>query len=237
MTFVAPSRWLADRVKERFDGRLRAEWIPNGIDLSIFKPIVDKDAVRHALGLPAGKKVILAVAHSFESECKGKAHLVQAAELLSSRWGDALAIVVVGHWREDTRPHSPIWSFRDSIQDEDLLNLYYNAADVLVLPSSAENLPNTLIEAMAAGVPCVAFRVGGCPEIVRQGERVKTGFLARPYDKEDLALGIDRILALSQEQKNEMSLCCRRVVEQDYSIRVQAQRYDDLFGARIASHE
>jgi glycosyltransferase involved in cell wall biosynthesis len=74
------------------------------------------------------------------------------------------------------------------ITDPSKMRDIYAAADVFVTPSLEENLPNTIMEAMACGTACVGFEVGGIPEMI---EHKKTGYVAQAFDSADLATGIN----------------------------------------------
>ena len=78
------------------------------------------------------------------------------------------------------------------LHDDLSLRALYSAADLLVLPSRQDNLPNTGVEAHACGTPVVGFRTGGLPDIV---DHQRTGYLAQPFDPHDLAAGISWVLA------------------------------------------
>lgn len=67
----------------------------------------------------------------------------------------------------------------------------YNAADAYVTPSLEDNLPNTIVEALSCGIPCVGFRIGGIPEMI---DHEINGYLAQPRDAVDLATGINYVL-------------------------------------------
>ena len=105
----------------------------------------------------------------------------------------------------------------------------YNAADVFVLPSLSENLPNTIMEAMACGVPCVAFKVGGIPEEI---DHLKNGYVAAYRDAEDLAKGIAWVLeeadyeSLSQQAVHKVMQC--------YSQQSVAVRYLEVYQQAMA---
>ena len=102
---------------------------------------------------------------------------------------------------------------------EEMVELY-NSVDAFVLPSLSENLPNTIMEAMACGVPCVAFDVGGIPEMIDHKEN---GFLARYKNVEDLAEGIRYVL--NPENHERLSKAAREKVMQQYSEKSVAQKY------------
>ena len=77
------------------------------------------------------------------------------------------------------------------------LRAYYSAADLMVVPSRQDNLPNTAVEAHACGTPVVAFHTGGLPDIV---EHKRTGYLAQPFHTQDLAAGISWVLEDTQRR-------------------------------------
>ena len=98
-------------------------------------------------------------------------------------------------------------------------------ADLFVLPSFTEGLPNVLLEAHACGVPVVATAVGGTPELVRDGE---TGYLVPPGEAPALA---DRIIRLLVDDgvRRQMGANARARVREQFTFAVQARQYLELF--------
>jgi glycosyltransferase involved in cell wall biosynthesis len=93
----------------------------------------------------------------------------------------------------------------------------YAAADVFVTPSLEENLPNTIMEAMACGTACVGFEVGGIPEMI---EHEKTGYVAKAFDQADLAKGIKGCLesttAGAKSRERALQLYDQSIVAQQH---------------------
>jgi len=87
------------------------------------------------------------------------------------------------------------YTFTGYLTDEKRIIDFYNASDVFVLPSLEENLPNTIMEALACGVPSVAFNVGGIPDLINHKSN---GYLAKYMDITDLAKGIEETLTKSE---------------------------------------
>jgi glycosyltransferase involved in cell wall biosynthesis len=228
--FVSPSRWLAGCARARLHEEVSVSVIPYGVPLDVFKPARDKRAVRLALGLPLEGSIVLCGAQNIDDARKGTRYLMQAIEMLNKRRREAVTVVAFGNAPKGSGLPAD-WIHTGTIRDEALLNLYYSSADVFVLPSLADNLPNTLIEATAAGTPCVTSDVGGCPDIVREGE---TGFVAKQQDAEDLAQCIEKVLEMDNERWRQMSVTCRRVAVAEYDVKLQAQRYLELFVEMIS---
>jgi glycosyltransferase involved in cell wall biosynthesis len=103
-------------------------------------------------------------------------------------------------------------------------------SDAACLPSLAEGLPNSVMEAMAASLPVVATAVGGTPELVIPGE---TGFLAAPGDAAALAAELLRLLA-DPDQGRRMGIRGRRLIERDHSLQRLAEAHAALYGAVLA---
>ena len=103
----------------------------------------------------------------------------------------------------------------------DRLVAAYSAPDVFAAPSIQENLPTIVLEAMAYGIPCVAFDIVGMPDMI---EHKKTGYLARPYEPEDLAERILRVLA-DQERKGRLGRSSRQKIDEGFSVESIAARY------------
>ena len=111
----------------------------------------------------------------------------------------------------------------DVRQRVDMENIY-NAVDLFVIPSLEENLPNMIMEAMACGVPCVGFNVGGIPEMI---DHLHNGYVARYKSSEDFANGIHWIL--TDPEYDELSAqACRKVLG-NYSESIIAKKYTDLY--------
>lgn len=224
VALVAPSRWLADLAKKRFGEIVRVDCIPNGLDTAVFRPLEEKTAVRKILGLDPSAHIILAGSQYPGDPRKDAASLVKAVADAHATRGTTIQVVMFGAAPDNCVPDD--WIRVGPIGNEDQLNLYYNAADVFVHTSHADNLPNTLVEAIAAGTPCVTSAVGGCAEIVRDG---KTGFVARKKDVEHLASCICCVLAMSAGEAAAMSQRCRDVALAEYSLERQAKAYLQLF--------
>lgn len=224
VTLVTPSRWLAGVARRRFGELLTVKCIPNGLSTETFKPIATRKTVRDALGLPPDGPLILTGADVVRDPRKGYRYLAEAIDLLRL---EGLIVSVVSFGQVPPPAECPSgWLFSGQIRDEALLNLYYNAADAYVLPSLADNLPNTLVESIACGTPCVSFDVGGCGEVVREDA---TGYLAKVGSAESLAAGIKRVLRGDRGAREKMRANCRRVAEEEYALSVQATRYAELF--------
>ena len=189
LTIVSPSSWLAKcaRASSLFK-ELRIEVIPNGINTHVYKPI-DRDFARTLLNLPKEKVLILFGSANLNDRRKGWKYLKQALESLScTGWREKIELVVFGsnHSGEDSITDF-ITHYFGRLQDDISLALIYAAANVFVLPSMQDNLPNTIMEALACGTPCVAFNIGGISDLV---DHLENGYLAQPHNPEDLVKGI-----------------------------------------------
>lgn len=194
MTIVTPSRWLADCARQ---SALMRDWpvhvVPNLLDTDKFRPH-DKALCRDILGLPQGVPLILFGAIGGGKDLrKGFDLLLAALRQLSAKGRCADAHCVIfgqSQPRDEPSVGYPI-HWMGHLHDDWSLALLYSAADVVVVPSRQENLPQTGTEAQACGTPVAAFNATGFPDVVEHGA---TGYLAQPYAAEDLAQGIHWIL-------------------------------------------
>ena len=100
----------------------------------------------------------------------------------------------------------------------------YNAADVYITPSLQENLPNTIMEAMSSGTPCVGFNIGGIPEMI---DHKLTGYVAEYKSSEDLAKGIN--WTLFEADAETLSYNSREKVMSIYEQKKVAALYKTLY--------
>lgn len=192
---VTPSRWLADCAR---DSALMCDWpvsmVANPIDTERWKPL-EQSLARELLGLPADVPLLLFGAMGGGREPrKGFDLLLQALEHLRDDPGaQGMELVVFGQRAPQSPPNLgfPI-HYTGHLHDDLSLHALYSAADVMVIPSRQDNLPNTGVEAQACARPVVAFDTGGLSDIV---DHQHTGYLAKAFDTEDLAHGIAWVLA------------------------------------------
>lgn len=227
--YVACSRWLESEAKKSalLNGQ-KITNVPNCIDTHIYKKN-NKQEARQLLGLPADKKLILFASQRVTNENKGMNYLIEACKQLAAT-DEKPGLVILGGHAEDIVEQLPLEAYPlGYVNDELRIVDVYNAVDVFVLPSLSENLPNTIMEAMACGVPCVGFKVGGIPEEI---DHKKNGYVAEYRNADDLARGISWIL--SEADYASLSENAIHKVAQNYSQQSVAMKYLDVYHQAMA---
>ena len=235
VTFATCSRWLKERAGQSalLNGHTIVD-IPNPISTGLFKP-QNSLAARNKMELPTDKKLILFGSVKVTDKRKGIDYFVESCKLLAEmhpELKEELGVVVYGKNSEQLKPLIPFQVYAlDYISNEkDLVNIY-NAVDLYVTPSLEENLPTTIMEAMACGVPCVGFNVGGIPEMI---DHLHNGYVAEYKSAEDLANGI--IWTLSESEYQSLSEeACRKAVS-NYSESIVAKKYIDIYNKITGDH-
>ena len=226
-TVVTPSLWLAQCVRtSALLGGARCEVIPNGLDLERFRP-GDRAAARARLGVAPERSVVLCGGAGIGRDPnKGLPLLAAALRSLPAERRATIEVLVFGTEPADRLPDAGV-PLRELgfIHDEAALAALYAAADVFVAPSLHENLPNTVMEAMACGTPAVAFDLGGLPDLI---EHQRNGWLARPSQVDDLARGIEWVLA-DENRRRALGERARAKTEAEFEIGRVARRYADLY--------
>lgn len=215
---VSPSKWLLESSK---NSELFAQYphyhIPYGFPTDIFRPL-DKKVCREILGLPLEKKIILFVADSVESTRKGFAFLKKALEQLQN---PEVCLCAIGSKTQLEQKENLIELGK--IVDERLMAMAYSAADVFVIPSLEDNLPNTMIESLLCGTPVVGFPTGGICDVVENG---KNGYLCEEISVQNLYEAIGWTL----ENLNSLN---RYLISNDaiqkFSLNKQAEAYKKLY--------
>jgi glycosyltransferase involved in cell wall biosynthesis len=207
------------------------EVIPNGLDTSLFTPC-DRRAARTALGLPHDDLVVLFGAAQFSKDLnKGFDLLLDALQIVASRKPTmkvTLALFGDPDYKVTSIGGIPIRSY-GPLNSEDSLVELYGAADLFALASRQENLPNTVMEAMGCGTPCVAFDVGGVGDLVSHG---KNGYLAKECNQQELAEGIIWMLE-DPVRRSVIGQCARQTIESGFSIESVVERYRRLYDLAI----
>lgn len=232
LTIVTPSTWLAKCASSSSLFRNRQiEVIPYGLDTHRYKPI-NRQVVRKVLNLPQNKLLVLFVAVNATSAHRKGFHYLQPAlqYLCKSGWQDKIELVVIGSSRPDNQDNLGFKThYLGKLSDDILIAQIYAATDVFVAPSIQDNLPNTVLEAMACGTPCVAFNIGGMSDMI---EHQKNGYLAQAFEIQDLAQGISWVLE-NRERHYKLGSFAREKVEHEFTLKLQAERYLSLFNKLI----
>jgi glycosyltransferase involved in cell wall biosynthesis len=189
LQLVAPSRWMAEQVASSalFSG-VPCHVIPNAVP-DAFRPL-PRHLARELLGWPQHKPLLLFGAISGTSDFNKGFDLLQAALNGLSGLESSPLVVVLGSQLAPSGLNWPVLPVA-RLHDDVSLALAYSAADVVIVPSRLDNLPQIATEAQACGTPVVAFRQGGMVDAVRHGI---SGYLADPFDVADLAQGIQHVL-------------------------------------------
>lgn len=234
LTIVSPSHWLAQCARKSFLFQdLRVEVIPHGLDTARYKPI-NKKVAREIFNLPQDKQIILFGAVSATQDRRKGFDLLQLAlqKLGQSQWKEKIELVVFG----SSQPENSInlgfnAHYLNRLNDDTSLALVYSSADVMIVPSVQEAFGQTASESLACGTPVVAFNATGLPDIV---EHQQNGYLARPFEIEDLAQGIAWVL---EDKERHQKLCdrAREKAEQEFTLELQAPRYLSLYEDILSS--
>ena len=238
LTVVTPSRWMAECAKKsKVFRNSRVETIGNSLETDIFSPN-SRDHAKKSLNIPRDALTLLFGAEYGYEKRKGFKELLNAIRFCSQSPAfkrlsteGKIRILCFGNPNEEISALSiPVTSLGYVNSDQKMRDVY-NAADIFILPSLEDNLPNTMLEAMSCGVPVVAFDIGGMPDFIANGS---TGALAPIGDVEKMGASILDLI-FNNEKRELMGKNCRRVIEEKCTLVEQARRYRDLY-AELLGH-
>jgi glycosyltransferase involved in cell wall biosynthesis len=219
LQLIAPSRWLetlaADSV---LLAGATVHPIPYPIDTRVFH-IVDRAFAKSCFPFPHDLPLVVCGAAS-EKEYRKGFDLIEKA---LRHYDDQAQNPEIGFVLFGPRANLPTTAFKKirvieigPVEDELSLNLLYNAADALVLPSREENASLMLAEALCCGAQCLAFDIGGNGDFI---SHQVNGYLARPLDVEDLSRGLSWVIAnASRSSRSEISGPTSRLFSPDAVI-------------------
>ena len=222
-TLICPSEWMAQQARaSALMGRENIVTIPNTIDATVFtaRP---PDAARHHFGLPQDAMIILFGAENGGADPRKGFDMLAAAlnKIPMSRKSQLLLATFGGQ----ARTEGEMAGFRHielgrQSTPENLATLY-SAADVFVVPSRADNLPNTMIEAQACGLQCVAFAIGGMSDIISRPDH---GLVVSPFDIAELADAIQDVVSRTPDRA-----AIQRDAETRFGSKVVAEKHRALY--------
>lgn len=233
MSFVGCSDWLSNIARRA--PLLKGHdiySIPNALNTHHYAPR-DGQAARHRLGLPADKDLLLFVSHKATNPFKGIQFLREALARLCKQqpaMKERLHLVIVG--RESTTLREtfavPAATY-EYVSDEHTMRDFYCAATLLMMPTLQDNLPNTIVEGMACGLPCVGFNVGGLPQLIDHHEN---GYLARLKNVADLAQGIAESVEAGVRERYSQSARAKALAL--FSEEAVARKYLEVYEHALA---
>lgn len=239
ITFVAPTSWVERKIQESsLFGEHYIARIQLPIDGNIFCA-ADRLMARRKLQIAKDKKVVFFGASILKEPRKGIAHLLEALDLLhhnlqdnsSSLSTDNVLLLYCG---EDVEEMPTIQAYERKylgrIDDDHLLALAYQAADIFVCPSLEDAGPMMVPESMMCGTPVVAFDTGGVPDLV---QTMETGYLAIPGDSSDLAHGIQTLLLM--DRLDRMRKACRKAACLAHDTATVIRRHANLYDSLVSN--
>lgn len=229
---ITPSRWMKELTGS---SDIMSNWpievISNTIDTEYWKPI-QKSVARELLGFKPNRPLILFGAVGGTSDPrKGFDLLREALHKIKGNERNP-ALLIIGEKGDGIEKRNGFDTYSLGHFYDDLsLKLIYNVADIVLIPSRQDNLPNFGVEALACGVPVVAFDTCGLPDIVKHREN---GWLATAFDADSFAEGILWILE-DEERKKVLSSNARKYAVLNYSSEVVSNKHMQLYQKVIQS--
>jgi glycosyltransferase involved in cell wall biosynthesis len=194
--------------------------IPNGVDVSLYKPSgpTTRLQFRRALDLPADGVIVLFTGRFARHKGIDDLLTVWSSLNLPDAW-----LLLVGT-NETTDPEAPIEAVPGVIVrswTEDVLS-YYRAVDAFALPSYVEGMSNAILEAMACGLPVIATRIGAASEMISDGS---SGFLVAVGASAELARALGRVVS-DEALRGQLGGEARRTVVAAYAIDAVSARIE-----------
>jgi len=196
--------------------------IPYGVDREFYKPEDARKACGH-IGLAPDKKVVMFMTSG--DPRKGYEHFEKAMLKLADQSAEILILTMGRQKLSDTLKRSFVTRELGYLTDPAEVRMAYSAADVYVMPSLQDNLPNVVLESMACGTPAVCYDTGGVPDMI---EHLENGYLAVHGDPGDLAKGI-RLLLGDRALLEKMGDRSVSTISEKFTESLQAGRYIELY--------
>ena len=222
VTFIGSSRWMTEQASGSTIGKRHVcVNLPTFADLSVFKPaeITGKNEARI--------RILFTAASGTTEYRKGFDLFILSLRFLDP---DRFTLKVVGN---TLHPALATTGFQTEMlkpaDDDTVLASYYQQADMVVVPSREENFSNVIIEALACGLPVVAFRTGGNADLIIHRHN---GFLADKMDGPSLAEGIQWIAG--NLDRHRLSDNARKSMENRFSPEKISKQYINLFNQTLS---
>ncbi|WP_414584982.1 glycosyltransferase [Scytonema sp. PCC 10023] len=220
--YIFPSHWMVQQAQQALKFKISPTVIPNAIDLKPF-PSVTKTQIKINLNISESRKVIVISAHVLDDLRKGVKYAVTALQSVRDL---SPFVLIVGFCNDELKQALEGLEFREMgyISDPSFLAKVYSAADIMLFCSLADNLPLTVLEAMAGSTPVVGFSTGGVPEMIQTGHN---GILVEPTNQQALNQALRQ--ALLSVNLEAMGQQARKDIENNFSKAAFVERHLQLY--------
>lgn len=235
ITFIACSNWMREMAeKSSLLKAFEIVTIPNAINTETFSR-QDKIVSRRKWGVPENSKVILFGAANINHARKGIKYLVEALHVLkeiSETKNQPIHVVIFGKSKnfDFNQIPFPVTSLPVLKSETDLAEVY-SLADVFVLPSLEDNLPNMVMEALSCSTPVAAFNSGGISDMI---DHEKNGYLADFMSVRDLAKGI---LFILNDNAESLATHARQKIVENFSYHIIAKKHLQLYSRLLSQNQ
>lgn len=234
ITLIAPSKWLYRMAcKSPLFLNKKIVQINNCVDLRIFHPFSQKikNRIRKKLNIPIGSKVLIFGADSFNNQWKNPELILEIINKLDKVLEENIYLIIFGAGKiiDIKNKHHIIIKKVGYIKSNKEMANYYNASDLLLYTSKADNLPYSLIESISCGVPAVTYDIGGCKEIVINNIN---GYVIEPFNS-DLYFHKVNMLLRSGSKLKVFSNNCYKYAIKNYSSKNISGKYYQLFSKQL----
>lgn len=231
---ITPSQWLMNKVHQSIlkPAIISSKVIPNGVDIEIFKPPENKDEVRKLLGFSRDELIILFTANGIcNNQWKDFMTMREAIKMLAHDTCLPIRFIALG---DDGPPEllgSARIEFIPYIRDMTLVARYFQSADLYIHAALADTFPNTILEAMACGLPIVATAIGGIPEMILPD---RTGILVTPGNARELCKGME-MLVNDESLRIKMGKEGAKRVMEKFTLDQQVEKYLQYYKAIMST--
>ncbi len=226
-TIITPSKWLEEQVKQSpLLKDKRIYHVNNGIDLNLFKP-GNKKYLRKMYKIDESDFVLLFSAATIGDSRKGGNYVIEILKYIDKYINKKLVVLLIGKGKIHGVNKYKNIKFRKIgyISEESEMVNYYSLSDLFIFPTTADNLPNSLVESISCGLPAVTFDVGGCSEIIKDEI---SGVTVPAFNIELYAKHIIELLC-DESKRVKLSISSRKYALENFDINLMVKKYISIF--------
>ncbi len=236
MHILTPSYWLGScAAQSTLFKKYHRSVIRYALDTEVFVPL-NKAELRLKFNIrPEAKLILFGAVNATKDTRKGFKYLVAALKHLHIRnldFAKDIELVIFGSAGDDQLQLPFKTHFLGNLTTDQAIVEAYNLADVFATPSLEDNLPNTVFESMACGVPVVGFNIGGIPEMI---DHQQNGYTAQPLSSDSLADGLQWVLE-DEVRYQQLSSAGRAKIVREYDYALIAKEHMQLYASLLESH-